>query len=92
MRSFADTKFHKPNACLEKNVTLHGMTIAYNPPGDGNCFFNSVLHQLQMLDMDNCRELCHRELRHRLAQFLTDLVSLTTEFCTDNCLNLQLNL
>ena len=64
---------------LGKNVTLRGMTIAFSSPGDGNCFFSSVLHQLQLLNMETGIS-SHRQLRQRLAQFLTNLVRLAFEF------------
>jgi len=61
---------------LERNLQMYDMSVGYNPPPDGNCFYASIQHQLQILD--NSTE-SHVDLRQRLASFLTHLVSLTSE-------------
>jgi len=71
----AGAKYQKPTA-IKRHVThphAHSMTVAHDPPADGNCFFVSVQHQLQ-LHVSPTES--HQKLHQRLALFLSDLVSL----------------
>ena len=48
---------------LKKRVEMSGFKITYNPRGDGNCFFNTAAHQLD-LDVESLKGLTFNYLEN----------------------------
>ncbi|SIO73133.1 Ubiquitin thioesterase otu2 [Babesia microti strain RI] len=73
-----DTSKSQEERALDIQLAIYGFRI-YNIPGDGNCLYRSIAHQLDPKSTE-----LHRELRVKAAKFILDHREEFSSYISDN--------